>query len=348
MKIIAIIGARPQFIKHAPIELAMKETNIEFITIHTGQHYDENMSKVFFDELGMQPPKHMLDIGSPNHGVQTGKMMIEMEAIIVEEKPNAILVYGDTNSTLAGALVAAKLHIPVIHLEAGLRSWNKAMPEEVNRILTDHVSEILLAPTPIAVENLKRENITKKVYLTGDVMCDMVHIYKNMKIENTDTPDEFYYATIHRPYNTDDPSRLRNILQEFENLDAKVILAIHPRTSNKLKSFNINVENYKNINVKPPVSYFENIELQSKAKGLITDSGGMQKEAYMLKTKCVTIRPETEWIETLDGQWNSLCFNNLAEISQLLKIAPTNYKENLYGDGQAAKEIVQLILQNIN
>ena len=346
-KIIAIIGARPQFIKHAPIELALKE-KVELVSIHTGQHYDNNMSQIFFDQLKMTKPKYMLSVGSHSHGVQTGKMMIEIEPIIQKEAPNAVLVYGDTNSTLAGALVAAKLHIPLIHIEAGLRSFNKEMPEEVNRILTDHVSSILFAPTQLAINNLKNEGIQENVFLTGDVMCDMVEIAKS-KIESPEKDQErFYYATIHRPYNTDIDERLKRILEVFNSLDAKVKFAVHPRTRNKIRSIGLAEKDFPNIEFMPPVSYFQNISFQRDCLALISDSGGMQKEAYILKKRCITIRKETEWVETLEGNWNTLVYEELETIKDILKAPLGVYKKEIYGNGQASHDISSKIINFLN
>ena len=343
MKIISIIGARPQFIKHAPIEKALSN-HFDSITIHTGQHYDKNMSTIFFDQLGIKPPKYLLQVGSGNHGAQTGKMMEVIEPILLDEKPNAALVYGDTNSTLAGALVASKLNIPVIHLEAGLRSFNRKMPEEINRVLTDHISEILFAPSDKALENLQNEGIKKNVFKTGDVMCDMIHLSKKA-ISKPAIGNQFYYATIHRPYNTDNKIRLMSVLNSFQSLKHKVKFAIHPRTRKKMQDWGINNSLYSNIEFIDPVSYFDNISFLSHSEALITDSGGMQKEAYILQKKCVTIRTETEWIETLVGGWNTLVFDELDKIQELLNSYPNSHIDNLYGDGKASEQIVKTIFK---
>ena len=344
-KIIAIIGARPQFIKHAPVEKALSK-HFEVISIHTGQHYDKEMSDIFFTQLKIREPKYMLNVQSFSHGVQTGKMMIEIEPIIEREKPDAILVYGDTNSTIAGALIAAKLGIKLIHIEAGLRSFNKSMPEEINRIVTDHLSQILFVPSDTAIQNLKNEGISQNVFRVGDVMCDMLLLaQKTISFKKADT--EFYYATIHRPYNTDDEVRLINVITTLNKLDKKVKFTVHPRTSSKLKNMNVNLNDFSNIEFLPPVSYFENIEHLNNCNALITDSGGMQKEAYIFKKKCITIRSETEWIETLEGNWNHLVFDDLIEIQSKLKIIPSNYKQNLYGNGNASEEICNELIKII-
>jgi UDP-GlcNAc3NAcA epimerase len=340
-KIVCIVGARPQFIKHAPLELALK-TFFNVVTIHTGQHYDAKMSKIFFDQLNISPPTYMLKSSGKgvSHGQQTGEMLTLVEEILMKEMPMAVLVYGDTNSTLAGALAASKLNIPVIHIEAGLRSFNKKMPEEINRILTDHVSSILFAPSTLAVENLKKEGLSDGVVLCGDVMNDMVLLAKE-KIPNTVDLSDFYLITIHRPYNTDEKSRLFYILDTINKLDSLAIFPIHPRTLTKIADFGGKIEDYQNIKFIEPLSYFELIEHQIKAKAIITDSGGVQKEAYILRKKCITIRSETEWAETLQGGWNHLVFDNLDNIQELIYENPTDYIENLYGNGQASNFISQ-------
>jgi UDP-GlcNAc3NAcA epimerase len=346
IKIIAIIGARPQFIKHAPIELYFKN-RCDFITIHTGQHYDENMSKVFFDELGMNPPTYMLELGGGSHGGQTGKMLIEIEKILIQESADYVLVYGDTNSTIAGALAAAKLNVPVIHVEAGLRSFNKEMPEEINRILTDHVSSILICPTAQAIENLKSENIDQRVFKTGDIMCDMVHIAKKKKVlQKSADYLRYIYATIHRPYNTDNIERLEKVLKGLNELRSKVIFARHPRTEKLMNKFGLLDRNYENVKFISPVSYFENLNYMFNSKAVITDSGGMQKEAYVLKKKCITLRPETEWVETLENNWNVLIYDELDQMQEELEKTPFNHDELIYGDGNAAEEIYNIITNN--
>jgi UDP-GlcNAc3NAcA epimerase len=348
-KVIIIIGARPQFIKHAAIELALRQ-EVDLQTIHTGQHYDENMSAVFFGQLGISKPSHMLNVCGGNHGNQTGKMLVAIEAILESEKPDMVIVYGDTNSTLAGALAASKIHIPVAHIEAGLRSFNKAMPEEINRVLTDNMSDLLFCPTQEAVDNLQNENLVQNIHIVGDVMLDMIMLAKGKDLlqKNGDF-NNYYFATIHRPYNTDDTKRLLNIIETFEGLDKKVKFAVHPRTKHQLASINIDIEKYKNIEFLLPVGYFESLQLQFNSSAVITDSGGVQKEAYILQKKCITIRSETEWVETLQGGWNHLVFENLQDIQKLILEKPNNYIENIYGNGQAAfqiKNIVQKYLHN--
>lgn len=343
-RIIVVIGARPQFIKHYPLELASKD-KIELITIHTGQHYDAEMSQVFFDELEMCPPNYMLNIGSGNHGNQTGKMLIQIEEIVLKEKPDGIVVYGDTNSTLAGALVSSKLHIPLIHIEAGLRSFNKKMPEEVNRVLSDHISDFLYVTSQNAVKNLKKEGIKENVFIVGDLMQDLL----GLAITNNWTKDmsisvPFVYATIHRPYNTDIKSRLEYVLQSLNSVGKLVIFPLHPRTVHLMKKFKLTRDEYSNIRFISPQGYINNLSYLLQSDALITDSGGMQKEAYWLKKKCITIRTETEWVETLKNEWNKLVFDDLSKINKLLNEELKNYKP-LYGDSKAAEKIVNSILK---
>jgi UDP-GlcNAc3NAcA epimerase len=346
-KIIAIVGARPQFIKHASFEIVARD-KFDLITIHTGQHYDENMSSVFFDELKISAPKYKLNLGGASHGVQTGGMLIEIENILDQETPDAVVVYGDTNSTLAGALAASKLGITLIHIEAGLRSYNKEMPEEINRILTDHVSNLLFVPSKQAIANLKKENITENVFLVGDIMKDLViKLSKSTLLSNPIYKGNYYYATIHRPYNTDEPNRLRFILENLNTLGEKVVFSLHPRTKNLINQFSIDLTDFENLVFIPPQGYTENLSLLIHANGLITDSGGMQKEAYWLKKKCVTIRKETEWIETLLNDNNSLLFQNLNSLKSILLEPIKHWDAKLYGTGESTKKMVESIRDNI-
>lgn len=344
MKIIAIIGARPQFIKHYPFEIeASKYFNL--ITVHTGQHYDSNMSEIFFSQLQMKKPQYMLSAGGGKHGEQTAEMILEIEKIVEHENPNGIVVYGDTNSTLAGAIVAAKLHIPIFHIEAGLRSFNREMPEEVNRVLTDHVSSLLFCPSEIAVENLMNEGIKNGVFFVGDIMKDLVNLVIDKKVvgieSSLQTP--YYYVTIHRPYNTDDKERLEHILNSLNSIDFKIVMSLHPRTKNLMEKYLILRENYPNIFFIEPQSYFSNLNYLFFSSGLITDSGGMQKEAYWLQKKCITIRKETEWLETLESKANHLVFADLKDIKDLLKETPKHWNESMYGNGTTANQIVKII-----
>lgn len=349
-KIISIIGARPQFIKYAPLSLALKG-KVNDIAIHSGQHYDKEMSDVFFEELKIPQPKYMLNVGSGTHGVQTGKMLIQLDPIFAEEAPDAVIVFGDTNTTLAGTLSAAKLNIPVIHIEAGLRSFNREMPEELNRIAVDHLSSLLFAPTQEAINNLLTEGIKDNVMLSGDLMADSLRIARDYLKESgvlSPVADNFYLATIHRNYNTDSIERLVEILQSFDDLDKQVIFPIHPRTKNFLNSANIQLENCKNIHFLSPLGYFSFINYMSNCSAVITDSGGIQKEAYILKKPCITLRYETEWVETLKGNWNILAGNTLTELKYLVKKSQGNYVPGIYGNGFSAQDIVENILKYID
>ena len=312
-KILTVIGARPQFIKAAPVSKVLKENGgFEEILVHTGQHYDANMSQVFFDELEIPPPQYNLDVGSGGHGEQTGEMLKRLEPLLVKEKPDLVLVYGDTNSTLAGALAASKLHIPVAHVEAGLRSFNRTMPEEINRVIADHLSTLLFCPTTTAVENLKNEGITKNVFKTGDVMYDVaLQFAEKAKAKSTILsklllkPKGFILVTIHRAENTDDKPRLVNILSALDTLshDSVIVFPMHPRTKKMIDSFGLN-RLLTNIKVIGPAGFLDMISLESNAKLIMTDSGGVQKEAYFHKVPCVTLRDETEWVETVEAGWN--------------------------------------------
>lgn len=346
-KIISVIGARPQFIKHAPVELQLSK-EFELITIHTGQHYDHKMSSIFFDELKIKLPDHTLASGGFSHGKQTGLMMIEIEEIVLNENPDAILVYGDTNSTLAGALVGSKLNIPVFHIEAGLRSFNKSMPEEINRVLTDHVSSVFFIPSETARNNLNREGIFDQIYNVGDVMYDMIalSLEKGFLINSHVQP--YYYVTLHRPYNVDGKDRLNYVLHSLDMLDKKVIFAIHPRTRQRMMNYGFGINDFSNINFIDPVSYFENISLIANSDGLITDSGGMQKEAYWLKKRCITVRTETEWIETLQNGWNTLMFESLTDLNRELKKELGVYNYGIYGSGNASARIKEEIINFFN
>jgi len=346
-KIITVIGARPQFIKHYAFEKAAKELFNE-VSIHTGQHYDSNMSTVFFDELKMKKPSYMLQVGSGSHGMQTGRMMEQMEEIVLKEKPDGIVVYGDTNSTLAGALVASKLHIPIFHIEAGLRSYNKEMPEEINRVLTDHISEQLFVPSSVATSNLKKEGITKDVIEVGDIMKDLVtDAICSDTLQKMHHNKQYYYATIHRPYNTDEKKRLMRVLAAFESMNKEVVFSIHPRTTSFMNKHAIKREDYSNIVFIDPQSYFDNLSYLVHSDGLITDSGGMQKEAYWANIQCVTIRKETEWIETLEGRNNQLIFENLEELATAFNDNREPFDNTLYGSENVAKRIAQSIYSRL-
>lgn len=344
-KIGIVVGARPQFIKHAPLEIALKKY-FDVFSIHTGQHYDQKMSQVFFEQLSINKPKYMLNAGTGNHGQMTGLMLTKIEEVLLNEKPDALVVYGDTNSTLAGALAASKLHIPIIHIEAGLRSFNRKMPEEVNRVLTDHISSLLFAPTNTAVENLKHEGIEEGVYQVGDVMYDALLLAK--KVIGTDYMSKNQIlVTLHRPYNTDDVVRLNKILNKLNVINVPIVFPIHPRTKSVLDKHAMAEDLYPNINFIEPVSYFELVKLQLESSCIITDSGGIQKEAYLLKKKCITLRSETEWVETLVNGWNTLVFDDIDFLPELVEQKPGNYISELYGDGHSADKIAELINESL-
>lgn len=347
LKVIAIVGARPQFIKHFALEKAAKG-RLDLLTIHTGQHYDDNMSKVFFDQLQMEKPTYTLQLGGGNHGVQTGRMMEAIENIVLKENPDCILVYGDTNSTLAGALVAAKLHIPIAHVEAGLRSYNRNMPEEINRVLTDQVSDYLFVPSEQSIQNLHKEGILGQVFTVGDIMKDVVLLCtQNTSVKIPEIKD-YYYATIHRPYNTDVPERLREILSIFNGLKKKVVFAIHPRTRMAMASMHLEESAFQNILFIDPQSYFSNLGYIQYCETLITDSGGMQKEAYWLSKQCITIRSETEWTETLEKGHNTLIFDNLGLLPKVLHEENTNsFDSSLYGYGNTGDLIINTLVESL-
>lgn len=353
-KILTIAGTRPQLVKIAAVSRVIREQFNE-ILVNTGQHYDYNMAGVFFDELNIPRPDYDLGIGSDSHGRQTGKMLIAVEEVVEKEKPDMILVYGDTNSTLAGAMVASKLHIPIIHIEAGLRSYNKTMPEEINRIMTDHVSDVLFAPTSVAEKNLKNEGIVDNVFVVGDVMYDAVLYNMNLAEEKYKLDDfnlvakQYYLGTIHRADNTDSKENLQAILEAFSSLDEIVYLPLHPRTKHKIEKFGLTniLSNASNIKIVEPVSYLEMLLLEKNAKGIITDSGGVQKEAYFMKVPCVTLRPQTEWVETVEFGWNQLVNPVEDSLTDILKTLTLGQDiDNLYGDGTAAIKIKE-ILKNL-
>ena len=342
MKIVSIIGARPQFIKAAVItNLIEKEKEMQEIIVHTGQHYDDNMSKVFFDELEIRKPDYNLGVGSASHAVQTGLMLQRIEKVLIDEKPDWVLVYGDTNSTIAGSLAAAKLHIKTAHVEAGLRSFNMNMPEEINRILTDRISNLLFAPTMNAVKLLEKEGLGGNTVFTGDVMYDSILYYQKLsgkkfplgKITNI---ENFYLATIHRQENTDDKTRLQNILSAFSELENEVIIPLHPRTKKLLDKITYS----GNVKIIEPVSYLEMITLLKNCKKVLTDSGGLQKEAYFLKKPCITLRDETEWIETLEGNWNFVVGTKKEDILKKINIKNFGKQSNAFGNGKAGEKIV--------
>lgn len=346
MKIVTIVGARPQFVKAAVVSKAFAKNRKDIIEIivHTGQHFDANMSNIFFDELEIPNPNYNLNISSGTHGQNTGRMLEGIEKVLLEEKPNWVIVYGDTDSTLAGAIAAAKLHIPVAHIEAGLRSFNKLMPEEINRVLTDHASTILFTPSETANQNLNNEGIdSEKIKLVGDVMYDATLYYglKTKEIPNLNVSSDFVLTTIHRAENTNDPEKLKCIINALTHIavnSSPVVLPLHPRTKAIIKNENIDISK---LNVIDPVGYLEMLWLLKNCSAVITDSGGLQKEAFFFQKPCLTTRSETEWVELLDEGVNQLVGTNTNIIINAYNniTFPSNPKL-LYGAGNAADEIV--------
>ncbi len=352
-----MIGARPQFIKAAPVsrEIA-KHSQLHEVIVHTGQHYDSGMSKIFFDELEIPEPNYNLNAGSASHAKQTGEIMVELEKVLEKEKPDCVLIYGDTNSTLAGALAAAKLHIPIAHVEAGLRSFNMRMPEEINRIVADRLSTILFAPTKTAVQNLKKEGITEGVFKVGDVMYDVALMYKEKANHNSNIlqnlnlkPKAYILATVHRAENTDNKERLESIFSALVQVSQEIpiVIPIHPRTKKMLSQFDLD-HLLNPLTVITPVGFLDMISLESNAKLIITDSGGIQKEAYFHKVPCVTLRDETEWVETVEAGWNilpsTLSIKNIKSSIDNM-IVPHDGKKNIseYGDGNSSTHITNLV-----
>ena len=351
MNIATIIGARPQFVKAAVVSRAISHhKKIREIIIHTGQHHDPFMSDVFFEEMNIPKPNHNLEISGLSHGAMTGRMLEKIEEILVETKPDWVLVYGDTNSTLAGALAACKLHIPVAHVEAGLRSFNKKMPEEINRILTDKISSLLFCPSDAAMKNLQNEGITSGLLRTGDVMADAFLYYRTLapkmaKIFSVIPEGNFSLATLHRAENTDDVGRLESILKALESisLEVPVYLPLHPRTRQKLKS----TSKYSNIHFLDPLGYFDMLQLLLNCSLVLTDSGGLQKEAYLANKPCITFRDETEWVELTEAGVNKVVGSSTSSIIEATKYFlanPPKFQQGLYGDGNSAHKIIESML----
>jgi UDP-GlcNAc3NAcA epimerase len=353
ISVLTIVGARPQFVKAAVVSKAFFDAGIKENIIHTGQHYDYEMSTVFWEELGLPVPTRNLEVGSGKHGAQTGIMLEKLETYMLDQEqlPDALLVYGDTNSTLAGALVASKLHVPVIHVEAGLRSFNRDMPEEINRVLTDHVSELLFCSSENSVELLQKEGITEGVSNVGDVMYDALLTFSKIAeqkyslkdIVNLDN-EGYHLATIHRPSNTDNEDNLRSIIEAFSELDKNILWPVHPRNKTRLKSFDIP----ENLHLIDPLSYFKMMVLLKNCDKVITDSGGLQKEAYWMKKQCITVRNETEWVETLHGNWNTLTGPNKSEITKSVSQSPSTEWKKLYGDGSTSDRIAEIVKRHFS
>jgi len=348
MKILTILGARPQFIKAGSVSREIvNHDDVQEVIVHTGQHYDANMSDIFFDEMKIAKPNYFLGIGGKSHGAMTGQMIEKIEEVALNENPDWIMVYGDTNSTLAGAIVASKLHIKLAHIEAGLRSFNMQMPEEVNRILTDRVSNILFCPTDTAIENLKKEgyeNLDCKIIKSGDVMQDGAIFYKNLAVQpKCEIRDDYVLATIHRAENTDDKQRLSSIFEALNHIakNQQVILPLHPRTKKNIESLDLDISN---LTIIEPVGYLEMVWLIDHCSLVMTDSGGLQKEAYFFEKRCITLRDETEWVELIELGTNVLVGASKEKIIDAHKnhsiFNTAHSKLDLYGGGKASQKII--------
>jgi len=350
MKILSVVGARPQFIKGAPVGRALRQAGVTEVLLHTGQHYDRSMSEVFFSELGIPEPDYNLGVGSGSHAAQTAAMLTGIEGVILSERPDSVLIYGDTNSTLAAALSAAKVGVPVAHVEAGLRSYNRSMPEEINRVVADSLSSFLFCPTGVAAANLQREGITAGVHVVGDVMYDAVlwavehsgddasSILSRLGLTNKG----YLMATVHRASNTDDSANLSAIVSALNASGEKVVFPVHPRTRKALDAAGIALGD--NVIAIEPVSYLEMLALEGHARAILTDSGGVQKEALWLAVPCITLRDETEWVETVECGWNTLTGTNPEKILVALQTpAPSTAPPQIYGDGHAAERIASIL-----
>ncbi|MGC9436309.1 MAG: non-hydrolyzing UDP-N-acetylglucosamine 2-epimerase [Methanomicrobiales archaeon] len=351
MKIATIVGARPQFIKCAPVSRALRRDHEE-ILVHTGQHYDANMSDVFFQDLHIPAPDYHLGIGSGPHGAQTGRMLIAIEEVLLAEAPDLVLVYGDTNSTLAGALAAAKRHIPVAHVEAGLRSFDRTMPEEINRVLTDHLADLLFCPTATAVGHLQNEGITRGVHLVGDVMVDALQFNRDIAEEHSTILEDlglversYCVATVHRPSNTDDPDHLTGIIEAFTAIGEPIVFPAHPRTRKCLDHYGLLPRLPDTIQLVDPLPYLDMLRLMAHARAILTDSGGIQKEAYILQVPCITLRENTEWVETVEDGWNVLVGADCDRIIAKTQRSGSRIRKHSarFGDGHAAERIAAII-----
>ncbi len=358
MKIMTVVGARPQFVKAAVLSRIIAERDgVNEVLVHTGQHYDQKMSDVFFTQMAIPKPDYTLETGGKSHGEMTGRMLCEIEPILIKEKPDVLLVYGDTNSTLAGALVAAKLHVPVAHVEAGLRSFNMNMPEEINRVLTDRISNWLFCPTGVSKSHLLKEGTQEeRIHVVGDIMYDAALFYSETLQADQDIKaladelKDFYLCTVHRAENTDSKERLSEIFSGLRSVSetTPVVLPLHPRTKKKLQEFEISSEGLKIVE---PLPYGDTLYLLRNSKGLITDSGGMQKEAYFFKKPCVTLRDETEWVETVDAKVNELVGSSGQKLEASLKTFqanPPEFPDKLYGDGDTGSKILDILMQGQN
>jgi UDP-N-acetylglucosamine 2-epimerase (non-hydrolysing) len=348
MKVLSVVGARPQFVKLAPIAAAFAETSDEHVIVHTGQHYDQRMSDVFFEDLLIPAPDVHLGVGSGSHGVQTGAMLAGLDGVLGEHRPDWVLVYGDTNSTLAGALSAVKLHLPVAHLEAGLRSFNRRMPEEHNRVLTDHAADLCLAPTDTAMSNLGSEGLGERAALVGDVMTDVCLRIRDV-VRDSPPPrpaeigtGDYVVSTIHRAENTDDPDRLRAIIGALAGLPVRVLLLAHPRLVMRAAEFGIDLHQGA-VRAASPLPYPAMVAAVLGSRGVVTDSGGLQKEAFLLGVPCTTLRTETEWPETLVDGWNTLDGDLTAVARLAVRPAPDTDGGEPYGDGHTALRVVETL-----
>jgi UDP-GlcNAc3NAcA epimerase len=349
VRIASVVGARPQFIKAAPVSREIRQHNEE-ILVHTGQHYDENMSEIFFEVLDIPRPDYNLGVGSESHAKQTGDMMRGLEDIFEKEKPDLVLVYGDTNSTLAGALVASKMGRPLGHVEAGLRSFNRSMPEEINRVVADHLSSLLFCPTQTAVDNLSREGITRGVHLVGDVMYD-VALQSAQAARSRDIlqrfgvrKGEYILVTLHRPSSVDNRKTLEGIVEALVRVGRTVVFPVHPRTRKNLEAFGLAERLRSKVKAIEPVDYLDFIALLMGAAKIVTDSGGVQKEAYFFGVPCITLRDETEWIETVEDGWNALVGTEPDDILDAIeKFNPSGTKSKSFGDGHAAEQIARIL-----
>jgi len=341
MKIISVVGARPQFIKLGPLSRELRKEHEEII-IHTGQHYDAEMSDLFFEQLNIPEPDINLEIGSGKHGAQTGKMLEGIEGEIERFKPDMVLSFGDTNSTLAACLAASKMDVPSLHIEAGLRSFNRSMPEEINRVVADHTADLLFAPTPEAVKHLEREGLKDRTILTGDIMADTFEYVHNNILGDHLSETEYYLLTLHRPYTVDDPEKLQKLLNMLSELDREVKFPVHPRTKNIIDKNSIQVPG--NIRLSPPQGYLEFQKLLKGCEKVITDSGGLQKEAYLAGKPCITIRPETEWVETVEAGWNMLLDAGDANVAgKIMDFTPKKERPDLYGKNVAKRMVEEIV-----
>jgi len=349
MKIVTVVGARPQFIKAAAVSRVLRTRHRE-ILVHTGQHYDYEMSGIFFDGLDLPKPDINLEVGSGSHGVQTAAMLQRIEEVLVTERPNYLIIYGDTNSTLAGALAASKLGVPIAHVEAGLRSFNRSMPEEINRVVADHLSDLLFCPSDTSIRNLAAEGVTRNAYAVGDVMLDILNWAKQRLAAKPSgilerlglTKQKYLLATVHRSENTDDPERLSNILSAFNSMDETVVFPVHPRAGKLIADRKCRIEPH--VRLIEPQGYLDMVALIGGARMVLTDSGGLQKEAYWIGVPCITMRRETEWVETVAAGWNVLVGSDARKIADAVRsFAPVAGHPALYGDGFAANKCVDLL-----